>query len=194
MCGGNLGEQCQGYVREIYEGTLRMNELIDTLLNFSQLMRNELNREPVDLSGIAKTVAAELQLTETGRRVSFRIADGMTAYGDANLLRVVLENLLGNAWKYTGAREEAVIEFGVAEIDGKQASFVRDNGAGFDMKYAEKLFIPFQRLPGADKFKGHGIGLATVERIIRRHGGRVWADGEPDKGATFWFTLPAIGK
>jgi PAS domain S-box-containing protein len=189
MCGGSLGEPCQGYVQEIYEGTLRMNELIDTLLNFSQLMRNELNREPVDLSGIAKTVAAELQLTETGRRVSFRIAERMTAYGDANLLRVVLENLLGNAWKYTGAREEAVIEFGVAEIDGKQASFVRDNGAGFDMKYAEKLFIPFQRLPGADEFKGHGIGLATVERIIRRHGGRVWAEGEPDKGATFYFSL-----
>lgn len=190
MCGVNLGEQCQGYIREIYEGTLRMNELIDTLLNFSQLMRNELHREPVDLSGIAKTVAAELQLTEIGRRVSFRIAEGMTAYGDAKLLRVVLENLLGNAWKYTGAREEAVIEFGVADIDGKPACFVRDNGAGFDMKYAEKLFIPFQRLPGADEFKGHGIGLATVERIIRRHGGKVWAEGKPGKGANFWFTLP----
>ena len=193
MCGGNLGEQCQGYIREIYEGTLRMNELIDTLLNFSQLMRNELHREPVDVSEIAKIVMAELQLTETGRRVTFRIAEGMTAYGDANLLRVVLENLLGNAWKYTGAREEAVIEFGVAEIGGKPACFVRDNGSGFDMKYAEKLFIPFQRLPGADEFKGHGIGLATVERIIRRHGGRVWAEGEPGRGATFYFMLPTNG-
>ncbi|HTG82669.1 MAG TPA: PAS domain S-box protein [Geobacteraceae bacterium] len=189
QCGATLGDECRGYVREIYEGSLRMNELIDTLLNFSRMMRYELNRETVDLSGIAKAVVEELRKAETGRRVVFRIAEGVTAEGDAKLLQVVLENLLGNAWKYTGKRDEAVIEFGAAEIEGERACFVRDNGAGFDMAYAEKLFIPFQRLPGAQEFKGHGIGLATVERIIRRHGGRVWAKSEPGKGATFYFTL-----
>ena len=166
-----------------------MNRLIDALLNFSRLTRVEPRRETVDLSGMAQEVAAELTLTEPARRVTFRIAEGITVNGDANLLRVVLENLLGNAWKYTGMREEAVIEFGVTEIDGKPACFVRDNGPGFDMADAEKLFIPFQRLPGAEEFRGHGIGLATVERIIRRHGGRVWAEGEPGKGATFYFTF-----
>ena len=109
--------------------------------------------------------------------------------GDAALLRVVLDNLLGNAWKYTGMQEEAVIEFGVTEVEGKPAYFVRDNGAGFDKADADKLFIPFERLHGPEQFKGFGIGLATVERIVRRHGGRVWAKGEPGKGATFYFTL-----
>jgi len=104
-------------------------------------------------------------------------------------LQVVLDNLLGNAWKHTMARDEAVIEFGSAEIDGNTAYFVRDNGTGFDMSDADKLFIPFQRLPAGEEFKGFGIGLATVERIIHRHGGRVWAEGEPGKGATFYFTL-----
>jgi light-regulated signal transduction histidine kinase (bacteriophytochrome) len=134
-------------------------------------------------------VAEELRITEPGRRVEFRIADGVSVNGDTPLLRLVLENLLGNAWKYTGAREEGIIEFGTTKIDGKPAYFVRDNGAGFDMAHVHKIFLPFQRLPGAEEFKGHGIGLATVERIIRRHGGRIWAEGEPDKGATFYFTL-----
>ena len=168
-----------------------MNELIDALLRFSSLTRSELHLKTVDFSGIANTVAAELALGEPGRRVQFRIAEGITANGDEGLLRVVLENLLGNAWKYTATQEVAVIEFGVTDIDDKAACFVRDNGTGFDMAYAEKLFIPFQRLPGAGAFKGHGIGLATVERIIRRHGGRVWAKGEPGKGACFYFTLSA---
>ncbi len=193
MCGVSLDEQCQGYLKEIYDGTLRMNQLIDALLNFSRLTHCELKPETVDLSAMALDITAELRVAELERRVTFAIAEGVTVDGDPALLRVVLENFLGNAWKYTGAREEAVIEFGVAEIDGKPACFVRDNGTGFDMEYAEKLFIPFQRLPGAHEFKGHGIGLATVERIVRRHGGTVWAEGEPDKGATFWFTLPAAG-
>jgi PAS domain S-box-containing protein len=188
-CGNNLGEQCREYVREIYDGTLRMNELIDALLTFSRLAHSELHRETVDLSGMAQDVAAELKLAEAGRRVTFRIAGGIAVNGDVNLLRVVLENLLGNAWKYTGAQEEAVIEFGVTDIDGTPACFVRDNGTGFDMADANKLFTPFQRLPGANEFKGHGIGLATVERIIRRHCGRVWAEGAPGKGATFYFTV-----
>jgi len=128
-------------------------------------------------------------LSEPERRVTFRIAEGAVVNGDANLLRVVLNNLLGNAWKYTGMREEAVIEFGVTQFDGKPACFVRDNGTGFAMADAEKLFVPFQRLPGANEFKGFGIGLATVARIMERHGGRIWAEGEADKGATFFFTL-----
>lgn len=187
----NLTPECKEYVQEIYDWTLRMSVLIDALLKFSRLSHSELHGETVDLSVIAQTVANELQLAEPGRRVRFQIAGEKTAHGDPNLLRVVLENLLGNAWKYTGKTEEAAIEFGRVEIDGRSAWFVRDNGEGFDMAYAEKLFIPFQRLPGTDEFKGHGIGLATVERIIRRHGGRIWAEGAPGKGATFYFTLAA---
>ncbi|MBT0653056.1 PAS domain S-box protein [Geomobilimonas luticola] len=189
VCGDHLKEECLGYLQEVQSGAVRMNELIDALLKLSCLTRSELHRETVDLSSIAHTVAAELTLTAPDRRVTFRIADGISVNGDAKLLRVVLENLFGNAWKYTANREEAVIELGVIDIDGTAACFVRDNGTGFNMADAEKLFLPFQRLPGAGEFKGHGIGLATVERIIRRHGGRIWAEGEPDKGATFWFAL-----
>jgi PAS domain S-box-containing protein len=189
MFAGNLDPQCKEYLREIYDWTLRMNSLIDALLNFSRLSHCELARETVDLSGIAQSVVEELQLAEPGRRVGIRIAEGKSVKCDPTLLRVVLENIMGNAWKYTGKTEETIIEFGQVEIDGKPAWFVRDNGEGFDMAYAEMLFLPFQRLPGADEFKGHGIGLATVERIIRRHGGRVWAEGEPGRGATFYFTL-----
>jgi signal transduction histidine kinase len=111
------------------------------------------------------------------------------AHADASLLRVVLNNLLGNAWKYTCTREKATIELGETEVDGIPTFFVRDNGPGFDKADADKLFTPFQRLPGTEAYKGFGIGLATVERIVRRHGGKIWADGEPDKGATFYFTL-----
>ncbi|HEY6009074.1 MAG TPA: PAS domain S-box protein, partial [Geobacteraceae bacterium] len=193
MCGVTLGEPCRGYLEEIYGGTQRMNQLIDALLRFSSMTRVELRREMVDLSAMAQVVAAELRRAEPQRRVTFRIAEGIMVTGDVNLLRVVVENLLGNAWKYTGQREEGVIELGVAQFDGKPACFIRDNGAGFAMAEAERLFIPFQRLSGSAGFKGHGIGLATVERIIRRHGGRIWAEGEPERGATFFFTLPEEG-
>lgn len=193
LCSVALGQQCRGYLEEIHGGTLRMNQLIDALLKFSSMTRIELRRETVDISAMAQAVAAELSLAEPERRVTFRIAEGITVSGDINLLRLVVENLFGNAWKYTGQREEGVIEFGVTEIDGKPACFVRDNGAGFAMAEAERLFAPFQRLSGSAEFKGHGIGLATVERIIRRHGGRIWAEGEPEKGATFFFTLPKEG-
>ena len=188
-CGNNLNAQCQDYLQEINDGTLSMNKLIDALLNFSRLAHVEPRRETVDFSAMAHEMAEELKLVEPGRRATLLIADGIMVNGDANLLRVVLDNFLGNAWKYTGMREEAVIEFGTTKVDGKPAYFVRDNGPGFDMADASKLFIPFQRLPGTDEFRGHGIGLATVERIIHRHGGRVWAEGEPGKGATFYFTL-----
>lgn len=189
LCTGNLDEQCMGYLQEAYDGTLRMNRLIDVLLNFSSLARAELHREKVDLSAMVRAAAAELQLADPVRRVEFKIAEGIFVDGDADLLGVVLANLLGNAWKYTVMREEAVIEFGVTEIDGEPACFARDNGTGFDMKEAEKLFVPFERLLGTRDFTGFGIGLATVERIIHRHGGRVWAEGDPGKGATFYFTL-----
>ncbi|MGB9080280.1 MAG: ATP-binding protein [Desulfuromonadaceae bacterium] len=189
MCGSALDEKCRRYLQEAYDGTMRMNRLIEALLNFSRLTHATLNRDMVDLSFMAKEAAEELKGMEASRRVTFLIADGMCVNGDPNLLRVVLVNLLGNAWKYTGMREEAVIEFGAKEIDGEPVYFVRDNGAGFDNADAGKLFIPFQRLPGVEECRGFGIGLATVERIIRRHGGRVWAEGNPDKGATFYFTL-----
>ncbi|MGA2152631.1 MAG: PAS domain S-box protein [Geobacteraceae bacterium] len=188
--GDKLDDQCKEYLQEAYDSTCRMNQLIDTLLNFSRLIQKDLSREMVDLSGIAQTVAAGLKLADPAHRVTFRITEGMSAKGDECLLQVVLENLLGNAWKYTRSKEEAIIEFGMTEIDGQPVWFVRDNGPGFDMEDAVKLFTPFQRLTGtADSAKGHGIGLATVERIIRRHGGRVWAEGEAGKGATFYFTF-----
>jgi PAS domain S-box-containing protein len=182
-------EECREYIREIYDATLRMNRLIDTLLKFSRTLRVEMRHGTVDLSGIAREVAVSLERTEPERRVSFRIADGIVADGDAKLLNIVMENLIDNAWKYSGNIEKTVIEFGVTEKEGKPVYFIRNNGQGFDMAYAEKLFIPFQRLPGTEEIMGHGIGLATVERIIRRHGGRIWAESEPGKGATFYFNL-----
>ena len=189
LCSDKLDEQCMDYLQGACDSTLHMDRLIEALLDFSQLAHAEVKRDWCDLSSMAREIAKELKLTGPERRVIFRIADGIGAYGDANLLQLVLTNLLGNAWKYTGKREEAVIEFGVTEINGKPVYFVRDNGDGFDKSVAEKIFAPFQRLPGAKECKGFGIGLATVERIIRRHGGRVCAEGEPGKGATFYFTL-----
>ncbi len=189
LCGNKLDEECKGYIQDIYEFTLQMKSLIDTLLRFSHILHVEMRHDTVDLSAMAREVAASLEKREPVRRATFRIGDGIKVNGDASLLRIVLDNLISNAWKYSAKQEEMVIEFGVMEKEGKPACFVRDNGPGFDMAYAEKLFIPFQRLPGTDEIKGHGIGLSTVERIIRRHGGRVWAEGEPGKGAIFYFTL-----
>jgi PAS domain S-box-containing protein len=187
-CGSDLKANCGEYLKEICQGADSMNLLIDVLLRFSRITRAELHQETVDLSAIATTVAAELALTEPARQVSFRIADSVTAQADADLLRVVLENLFGNAWKYTRGRVDSVIEFGMMGIEGGAAYYVRDNGVGFDMAHATQLFAPFLRLPGAGA-DGYGIGLATVERIVKRHGGKVWAEGEPGKGATFYFTL-----
>jgi PAS domain S-box-containing protein len=189
LCGDQLQEECQGYVQDAYSATLRMDRLIGALLDFSRMGRVQPHRESVDLSMLVHEVARSLQLTEPARQVQFRVADGIVAHGDAGLLQVVLDNLLGNAWKYSGMREQVVIEFGVRVKCGMTAYFVQDNGAGFAMADAAKLFTPFQRLPGSEKSKGFGIGLATVERIIRKHGGRVWAESEPGTGATFYFTL-----
>jgi len=189
ICGDSFGKQCLGYVDGVCEGVLRMNRIIEALLNFSQMKHVEPRRDKVDLSALANEVATSLKQTAPERQIDFRIADGIVAVADPELLRSALENLLGNAWKYTSMREEAVIEFGATETDGKTVYFVRDNGAGFDNAETEKLFLPFRRLPGSEEFKGFGIGLATVERIIRRHGGRMCAEGESGKGATFYFTL-----
>jgi signal transduction histidine kinase len=189
MFADRFDAECASYIQEILQSARRMNQLIETLLNFSRLTRIEPERQPVDLSLMARSVAAELNRKEPQRHVTFRIGEGITAYGDTKLLKVVLENLLGNAWKYTGREEDARIEFGMLEHGGTPAYFVRDNGAGFDAAKAEMLFMPFKRLHETDEFEGTGIGLATVQRIIERHGGRAWADGEMGQGATFYFTL-----
>ena len=153
------------------------------------MTREELQREPVDLSALVRSVARELRKTQRGRDVEFEIADNITVDGDLSMLRALIENLLGNAWKFTVKQKSARIEFGALQQDGGTVYVVRDNGAGFDMAFAEKLFLPFQRLHGAEEFPGIGIGLATVKRIDHRHGGKIWAEGEPGKGAVFYFTL-----
>lgn len=188
MNGSRLDEECRGYVAAIYEGALRMNRLINSLLDFSTVERTAISHGKVDLSNIVKELTISLKLVDPARNVTFRIAEGVTAEGDADLLQVLLNNIIANAWKYSSRQEAAVIEFGVTESAGNDAYFIRDNGRGFDMTSAGELFIPFHRLAGTD-IEGRGIGLATVERIVRRHGGKVWAESEPGKGATFFFTI-----
>lgn len=168
-----------------------MAELIDDLLRLSRITRQTIQRETVSLSQVALEVAADLQRQQPGRVVEFRLAGDLVVSGDARLLRVALENLLGNAWKFTAARSAALIEFGQEDRAGESCFFVRDNGVGFDMAFSDKLFAPFQRLHSAQEFPGTGIGLATVQRIINRHGGRLWAEGSVGTGATFYFTLGA---
>lgn len=188
LCRNKLDAECLSYIHEMYEGSMQMNRLIDTLLKFSCVTRVAMSDEKVNLSSIAEEVASGLKVAEPEHCGTFQIATGIVASGDAGLLWALLDNLIGNAWKFSSSQEGAVIEFGVAVEEGKPVYFVRDNGPGFEMALADKLFIPFQRLPGTD-VEGHGIGLATVERIVKRHGGRVWAESEPGRGATFFFTL-----
>jgi light-regulated signal transduction histidine kinase (bacteriophytochrome) len=160
------------------------------MLVLARLTQADMQRERISLSAMARAIAADLRQRESHRQVEFVIADNLEAQADARLLRAALDNLLGNAWKYTSRRELARIEFGVMpQPDGKLAYFVRDNGAGFDMAYADRMFMAFQRLHASQEYPGDGIGLATVRRIIHRHGGRVWAEGMVDRGATFYFTL-----
>jgi len=182
-------EQCRSYTKKIYERTRQLAKTIGIMNDFFRPMRVDLQRENIDLSEMVRKTSENLRKENPERRIRFQIADGIKVNADRNLLQIALNSLLGNAWKHTGKREEAVIEFGVTEVEGKSACFVRDNGAGFDMTHADRLFKPFQPLPGTEEFVTDGIGLATVERIIRRHGGKVWAEGEPDKGATFYFLL-----
>jgi two-component system, sensor histidine kinase and response regulator len=190
--GAGLDPKCREFIEIIFGETIAMNELIKTLLDFSRLSRKELLCGSTDLSDLAQATASALQMREPERSVDFRIAPQVSALCDPDLLRVVLDNLLGNAFKYTGRQEQAQIEFGDFAGDDGRVYFVRDNGAGFDMAQADKLFSAFQRLHSDREFKGFGIGLATVQRVIQRHGGRVWAEGAEGKGASFYFTLPEI--
>ncbi len=175
------------YIRRVRNGVQRMGQLIDALLQLSRITRAEINREEVDVSTMADVVAGDLVEQNAGREIEFKIEPGMRAVADPKLLQVAFENLMGNAVKFSGKVEHPLVEVG---WDKEQhAFFVRDNGAGFDMYYADKLFNAFHRLHGDKDFKGSGIGLATVARVIRRHHGRIWADSKVDHGATFWFTL-----
>ncbi len=189
--GERLDEDGRRYLQRVRLGTQRMGNLIEDLLKLSRLSRGELERRPLDLSGKAERILRDLAQRDPDRAVATAVAPGLTASGDARLVTIALENLLGNSWKYTARTPGARIEFGALAQDGQPAFFVRDNGAGFDMAYAGKLFSPFQRLHAAPEFEGSGIGLALVQRILNRHGGRIWAEAEPDLGATFYFTLPA---
>ena len=181
----------QDWLSEILLNANRMGALIDALLSLSKVTRSALKREAVDLAALARETAAALQAQEPARSVEFAIQDDLRAKADATLTRALIENLLGNAWKFTRNAAHPQISLGASELNGETVFFVRDNGAGFDMAYAQKLFAPFQRLHSNQDFPGTGIGLATVQRIVRRHGGRIWAEGTVNVGATFSFTLPS---
>jgi signal transduction histidine kinase len=183
-----LDAEGQAYLQRIVAATRRMGRLIDDLLQLSRLSRHDLHMEEVDLSGLAMQVIGELKQQSPGRSVDVSIEAAMSVTGDRGLLRIMLENLLGNAWKYSSKTRHARIEFASTRVDGRPSYYVRDNGVGFDMRYADKLFAAFQRLHG-DEFEGTGIGLVTVERIVKRHGGHIWAEARPGEGATFYFNL-----
>jgi signal transduction histidine kinase len=188
-----LDDEGLDFLGRVRAASAHMAALIDDLLDLSRVSRRPLRREPVDLTRLATEIVEDLRAAQPDRKVEFVAGEGIKAYGDVSLLKVALENLLGNAWKFTERKEEARIEFGVDRRPRPgflaPVYFVRDNGAGFDQAYSDKLFGAFQRLHGQDEFEGTGIGLATVARIIHRHGGRVWAEGEVGKGATFYFAL-----
>ena len=184
-----LDEEGVDYLGRVRAASKHMADLIDDLLDLSRVGRRPLSRERVDLSGLVAGIVEDFRVSEPRRKVEFVTEENVAAWADMGLLKVALENLLGNAWKFTSREPEARIEFGVQEDAGRPVYFVRDNGAGFDQDYSDKLFGAFQRLHGQEEFEGTGIGLATVARIIHRHGGRVWAEGRVGEGATFYFTL-----
>jgi signal transduction histidine kinase len=192
-CPDGLDETAKDYLSRILKASRRMSELIDDLLKLSRLNSSGMDPGKVDLSALVREVVSELDKSRPGRRVSFHIAEGIKGMGDARLMRVVFENLLGNAWKFTAKTSPARIEFGTLKDGEKTVYFVRDNGAGFDMRYAGKLFSPFQRLHTSEEFPGSGIGLATARRIIHLHRGKIWAEGTPSRGATVFFTLNESG-
>jgi signal transduction histidine kinase len=187
--GEKLDDQGKEYINNIQTSVKRMSGMIEDLLNLSRITRKELNREAVDLTEISGTIASTLQKTQPERQVEFRISDGLKAEADNGLIKTAMENLISNSWKYTAKHPRATIEVGAISQDGQTVYFVRDDGAGFDMTYADKLFGVFRRLHSDVDFPGTGIGLATVQRIIHRHGGKIWAEGQVEKGATFYFTL-----
>jgi light-regulated signal transduction histidine kinase (bacteriophytochrome) len=188
-CGHKLDEAEAKYLRKIAESSSRMEALIVDLLKLSQGTRAEIHAGPVDVSALVEEILHKLQEASAKRTVEAVVAPDVVAKADAQLLQIALENLLGNAWKFTGREERARIEFGLQRNGSEQVYFVRDNGVGFDMAGAEKLFGTFQRFHSSAEFPGTGIGLTTVHRIIRRHGGRIWAESAPEQGTTFYFTL-----
>jgi light-regulated signal transduction histidine kinase (bacteriophytochrome) len=186
---GKLDEKGNRYLSRVCDGSERMSRLIDDLLNLSRISRQEIERKEVNVSTIAASVIANLREAHPDRSVEVDIKGGLTASADPGLIEVVLSNLLGNAWKFTAKTEHALIELGTIEQRDKIIYYVRDNGAGFDQQYAGKMFWPFHRLHSESEFEGTGIGLAIVDRIIRRHGGKIWAEGAEGKGATVYFSL-----
>jgi len=184
-----LDETGKDYLHRLRAASQHMGQLIDDLLNLSRLTRSEMQPETVDLSALARKITAGLQESQPDRQAEFIIAKGLTTNGDLRLLTVLLENLLNNTWKFTSKHASARIEFGITLYEDKPAYFVRDDGVGFDMAYADKLFGAFQRLHSMSEFPGIGIGLATVQRIVHRHSGSIWAEGGVEQGATFYFTL-----
>lgn len=188
-CADRLDPQGLDYLKRIRIASQRMGNLINGLLNLSRISREPLTPETANLSEMARTIEMELRYLEPERRVTCTVEEGVTAEGDRRLLRMVMENLLRNAWKFTAPRDQAHIVFGSYRQEGKTVFFVKDDGVGFDMAFADRLFIPFQRMHQVNEFEGTGIGLATVRRIIQRHGGSIWAEAAPDAGATFYFTL-----
>jgi PAS domain S-box-containing protein len=188
-----IDEEGRDYLNRVRKSAQTMSNLIDDLLELSRLTRSDFKREDVDLSAISSGVLSELAAQEPERKMDVHIQEGITASGDKRLLKVMMDNLVGNAWKYTGKKEKPKIEFGLINNNGESVYFVRDNGAGFDMKYKDKLFGAFQRLHSSQDFPGTGVGLAIVQRIVQRHGGRTWAEAEPDRGATFYFSLGVNG-
>ncbi len=193
-CGEQLGPQGDRHLRRIREGVRRMVDIIEALLKLSRVGREKLNAQTTSLGALVREVVADLAMESQGRQIDWRIAALPLVECDPGLMKQVFSNLLGNALKYTRPREVAVIEIGEGTREGKPVIFVRDNGTGFDMRQADKLFQAFQRLHRQEDFEGTGIGLATVRRIIQRHGGRIWAEAKPEKGATFYFTLGAEGR
>jgi signal transduction histidine kinase len=186
-----LTDEGRDYISRVRNGVQRMGTLIDSLLQLSRVTRSEIQTEPVNLSQLAALVFNELQAADPERSVEFSAQPGLVVQGDARLLRIALENLIGNAWKFTSKTADARIEFASSLRDGRTVYFIRDNGAGFDMQYVDRLFTAFQRLHGDREFKGSGIGLATVSRIIHRHHGTIGAQSDTGRGATFFFDLPA---
>jgi signal transduction histidine kinase len=191
-CADKLDDQGKSHLNRIRAATQRMGMLIDDLLNLARLSRSEMHLEAVDVSALVSSSVANLEEAHKDRKVEFKTEDGLKTKADKNLLRVALENLLSNAWKFTSKRPLAHVEFGQTTFGGVRAYYVRDDGVGFDPQYADRLFGAFQRLHAVTEFPGTGVGLATVQRIIRRHGGRIWAEGAPNEGATFYFTLAEV--
>ncbi|MET0494869.1 MAG: PAS domain-containing protein [Actinoplanes sp.] len=189
--GDRLDDEGRRYLHRLQVNAARMAQMIDDLLDLSRATRTELKREAVDLTGLVREIFTEIGAEEPDRLIDIVVAEGLVAACDPHLLRLVLHNLAANAWKFTGKKTAPRIEVGQVDHGGLPAFFVADNGAGFDMRYAEKLFEPFQRLHATTDFDGSGIGLAIVHRIVRRHGGQIWANADVDRGATFFFTLSA---